>query len=371
MRIVGLGSSKINSENAIDGIRRSNNVDKTPFMATPVKNEEVEKKKGLSVKKLTNILGTVAGIGIIGASAIYMAKRPKWMKINSKEMGVLETKIKSKQEQMEVALRTAKGEEKNGGFLYSFGSKVQGAVERIGSELSNNLLYGIGTCCIMPLVLLYSPFGKKDSSKEDKIFAVIRQPISFATMFSIQLTNDKVFSRWSKAIVDQNLMELPEILENGVIKKGENGYTEEVLSKIKYNAKPLKEHFEKMCNELLGQENNLSKNDFNTLYKMQSPEMQKQEFKSMLDARKVTGQKLEELTKHFNRYVEVGGKAKLTTETIKIITNVLVSQVIGCTLLNVIYGKIMKGWTKHKEKQAQIEQQNINNLAIKKEGLVA
>ena len=36
-------------------------------------------------------------------------------------------------------------------------------------------------------------------------------------MFSIQLTNDKVFSRWSKAIVSQNLMELPEILENGKI----------------------------------------------------------------------------------------------------------------------------------------------------------
>ena len=370
MRIVGLSSSKVTSENAIDGIRRKQDFERVPFMATPVTSEDDGKKKGLSVKKLTNILGTVAGITIIGASAIYMAKRPEWMKINTKEKGVLETKIKAKKEQMEVALRTAKGEEERGGFLYRFGSKVQGAVDKIGDELSNNLLYGIGTCFVMPLVLLFSPFGKKNSSKDDKIAAVIRQPISFATMFSIQLTNDKVFSRWSKAIVSQNLMELPEILENGKIKKGANGYTEEVLSKIKFNAEPLKEHFESKCKELLGNDN-LTKAEKATLYKMKSPEMQKQEFKSMLDARKVVEEKRTELIKHFDRYVEVGGKSKLTTETIKIIVNVLVSQVIGCTLLNVIYGKVMKAINNHKEQKRLMELQQNNNISNIKEGVVA
>ena len=211
----------------------------------------------------------------------------------------------------------------------------------------------------MPLVIMFSPFGKKDSSKEDKFFAVIRQPISFATMFSIQLTNDKVFSRWAKSLEKQNWLEDKDIVDSATRKiiKGENGYSEEVISKIKYNSDVLKEHFEQMFKKA-GFNTELLKN----IYKIKDPQIQKNKFKEVLDAKatelNVPAEKTKELVNSFSRFVEAGGKRKLITESIKIVSNVLVSQVIGCTLLNVIYGKIMKGWTQHKEAAVK---NNINN----------
>ena len=58
------------------------------------------------------------------------------------------------------------------------------------------------------------------------------------------------------------------------------------------------------------------------------------------------------------------GRKKLVGEAIKIASNVLISQVIGCTLLNVAYGKIMKA--REHSKANQLEKQNyqekINQL---------
>ena len=217
MRVVGLNASQVSSEKYSKSIKMSNAMENADLSFKAKKANENEEGKGekkvFSFKKLTNILGTVAGIGIITGSAIYMKRRPQWMKILNKEHGELDKKIANAIERAERAIRIGEGKEKKGNFWYRSGAWIQEKVERIGDELSNNLLYGIGTCCIMPLVLAFSPIGKKNSTKEDKFFAIVRQPISFATMFSIQLTNDKMFSRWSKNIIGQNILESDEIVK--------------------------------------------------------------------------------------------------------------------------------------------------------------
>lgn len=307
--------------------------------------QEEAKKKGFSVKKLTNVLGTVAGLGIIGASAIYMAKRPKWMKLDNKAKK-LETKIKAEKTKYNDAIEISEGKQKKGNWLYRLGYKTNALVDKIGSEeLANNLLYGIGTVIVMPLVILFSPFGKKNSSKEDKKYAVMRQPLSFATMFSIQLTNDKVFKRWSKAVVDQNFMETDKVQK--ALKAGK---ADTVIDEIKYNADVLKKHFLDNCKHLLSpneasKKNNLQPEETDVLFKMKDPKLQRQKLEEYLrdtTKRSVSEENVKKLLKDFDRYAQAAGRNKLVTESLKIASNVIVSQFIGCTLLNVIYGKTMK-----------------------------
>ncbi len=357
-----------------------------------VEENDKEKKSKLSFKKITNVLGTLAGVGIIAYAGASMLRRPKWMKNLTDKNKNFETRLKSQIEKLEVKQGLKAGTEEKGNALYRLGAKVQGAVEQIGEELSNNLLYGIGTCFIMPLVLLYSPFGKKDSTKEDKFFAVARQPLSFITMFSMQFTFDRLFSRWSKSIIGQNVLENKDVQE--ALSKG-GDVKEEILAQIKYNDKPLKSSFENEYKNFIktltegAKESKLdAEKDITMLDKIKSPSEQINELKAILNKirndkdykSKIDNQVMEKLEKSFERYVNVKNNSKLRTESIKIVSNVLVSQIIGCTLLNVIYGKAMKGWAKYKEQKKlnELQNNNINNQIIenvntenKNEGKVA
>ena len=109
------------------------------FGAETAQNAEEPKKK-FGIKKLTNILGTVAGITIIGASAYSLIfGRPKWMKLQGRQKA-LETKITSEATRYRDAIEINNGTQKRGGFLYRLGHKTNALVDRIGEELSNNLL---------------------------------------------------------------------------------------------------------------------------------------------------------------------------------------------------------------------------------------
>lgn len=319
-----------------------------------------EPKKKFGAKKLTNILGTVLGIGIIGFSAYSLAKRPKWMKVQGKQKA-LETSISSALNRYKDAIEINSGIQKKGNFWYRLGYKTNALVDRIGEELSNNLLYGIGTVGVMPLVINFSPIGKKNSSKEDKMYATLRQPLSFATMFSIQLTNDKMFKRWTNGIMDQNL------LETDAVKKAiQDGSIDEVLDDIKYADGALKKHFEKVADNLLGESGKLTADEKNILYKMKNAEFQHNtllEFLKDGSKRKVTPENIETIMKHFDRYTKAAGNKRLVGETLKIASNVIVSQFIGCTLLNVIYGKVMK--------RAEIKKQDKLAMAQMKERIAS
>ena len=386
--------------------------------------EKKEKKNKFSIKNLTNVLGTVAGLGIIIGAAYYMNRRPDYIKRQAKE-GALAKKLEALKVDYECALNTLKegdAKEKKGGFLYRAGSWIQNKVDTIGSELTNNIIYAIGTLAVMPPVIMWSPFGKKNSTKEDKLFAVIRQPVSFATMFSIQLTGDKVISRWQKAAENQNLYENPEIVENGKIKPGTP------LEKIRYNADKFKENFKNVCEDIFGEhifesnksmlngienkpveeQKDLIKNllkelnlenrandellnimddtkmpievrikkllgksfyvskqgDIDSIYKVKSNVVQHEDMEAFLKGLNLSQDKFDKLMSNFEKYVNAAGRKKLVGEAIKIASNVLISQVIGCTLLNVAYGKIMKA--REHSKANQLEKQNyqekINQL---------
>ncbi|MBO7672444.1 hypothetical protein J6S88_03450 [bacterium] len=305
--------------------------------AVNVANEEGEKKK-FGFKKLTNILGTALGIGIICVSAISLARRPKWMKLQGKQKG-LEAKINAAANRFNDAVEINTGKQKKGNFLYRLGHKTNAIVDRVGEELSNNLLYGIGTVIVMPLVILFSPFGKKNSSKEDKKYAVYRQPLSFATMFSIQLTNDKMFKRWTNAIMDQNLLET-DAVKNAI----KEGNAESVVDDIKYADGTLKKIFESFADNVLG-DAKLSAEEKGILYKMKNAEMQHTQLEEFLKdtaKRSVSEENIKNILKHFDRYTKAAGNKRLVGESLKIVSNVLISQFVGCTLLNVIYGKMMK-----------------------------
>lgn len=309
------------------GFGKSNQLNKT--------DTEGDKKKKIGVKSLTNIIGTVAGITIIGLSAYSLITRPKWMKVQGK-LKNLETKISSEANRYKDAIEINTGRQKKGNFWYRLGYKTNAIVERVGEELSNNLLYGIGTVGVMPLVINFSPFGKKNSSKEDKKYATLRQPLSFATMFSIQLTNDKMFKRWSNAVMDQNLLETDNV--KTAIK---DGNIEGVLDEVKYADGALKKHFERVADAILG-EGKLSADEKGILYKMKNANMQHDKLAEFLSKRNIGTENVEKLLKHFDRYTKAAGNKRLVGESLKIVSNVLVSQFIGCTLLNVIYGKVMK-----------------------------
>lgn len=342
--------------------------DSVNFGAETAVTTDEPKKKKFSVKKLTNIVGTVAGIGIIGFSAVSLIfGRPKWMKLQGKQKA-LETKISSAATRFQDAIDINKGKQQRGGFLYRLGHKTNALVDRIGEELSNNLLYGIGTVGVMPLVILFSPFGKKNSSKEDKKYAVYRQPLSFATMFSIQLTNDRMFKRWTNGIMDQHLLETDKVKE--AIK---NSKIDDVLEEIKYADGPLKSFFEKTANKILKDAGalELTSEEKGILYKMKNAAMQHEtleEFLKDTSKRTVSKENIENILKHFDRYTKAAGNKRLVGETLKIASNVIVSQFIGCTLLNVIYGKVMKraeikkqdklATAEMKERIASLEQAN-------------
>lgn len=333
-----------------------------------------KKKKKFSFKKFTNVFCTVAGLAIIGASAIYMSKRPNHMKIVDKKAGSLTKKI-------EVALTDSKSvikeKEGKGSLALRFGAWINSKVDTIGDELTNNILYAIGTLCVMPPVILWSPFGKKNSTKEDKLFAVLRQPISFATMFSMQLTFDKLLGRVAKTLKEQNAFEDQEIIdEDGKIKANTKP------EKVKFNENFHKKIFEKDLEAAIKTKGGYEKikGELKSIYDLKSAKVQSEKLDTLLkdSSLNIEASKIKELTEKFNKYTTVKGKTKLVTESSKIAVNVLVSQVIGCTLLNVIYGKVMKAREKGKEKQAkidnlklQVEALSNTNKANNIEGVVA
>lgn len=321
------------------------------------KSETKEDKKGFSLKKITNVLGVIGWVGIVGIATKHLfIDRPPYQRLLGADK-TFTTRINNAKENCEYALLKAKGEANEGNFLYRVGYKLNGMKEKIGEELFNNILYGIGTVAIMPAVIMWMPFGKKNSSKEDKKYAVLRQPLSFGTMFAIQLTNDKLFKIWNKNIIDQNLAEDKSILDKDgkFLKNAEGKISDDVLDKIKYNPAPLKEKFKDECKKYKFV---MTDTEEKTFFNIKDPKLQINELKKMIGEKiKSTDIKNaeESLVKSFSRYSAVSGKGKLASEVVKITNNVIISQVIGCTALNVIYGKMMK----RAESKKQLKE-NIN-----------
>lgn len=296
----------------------------------------------------------------------------------------------------EIALKgkILKGECNSGGPLYKIFDYF-GKLKEHSAELTNNLVYGFGTLVIMPLVILFSPIGKKDASKEDRTFTVLRQPISFATVFAVQLTFDKVF----KTLINE--LNKYRLLDGIKTKKGEELFfsdgrmTEElqnVLAKANkgkaknyfyFNEKCLKdkENFAKEL-QILDLHLNGDKREFvvdggdskiPVSIKSKGNRFTLDEFSDSLvsivksigetkptdkqinNLKKLVehyGQSSPELLSKLENMAYSGARGRGLKEMSVIIANSIISQALGIMMLNFVYGKMMKKYTQLKQNVA-------------------
>lgn len=288
----------------------------------PQEKEPEEKKGGLSVKTATNVLGVALGMGAIAGYIIMRYRRPSAQKLIDRNEK-LQKGLSGIISDIKEAAITKEG--KNNGFkLGEFFNKLS----EKNQELFNNLVYGFGTVVVMPLVILFSPLGKKDASKEDKVFTVLRQPLSFITMFSMQLTVDKFFKGLTPKFVKKNIFE-----DKAILTSDGKGINESRIEDIKYNTDAYKTEFKKNLTKLAKDR----KDDIEELFKINDIDTAKEHLKKILN-----GADFDNMAKSLEKYLAIKGRQKLLGEALVITTNVLFAAPVGCTLLNVIYGKFMK-----------------------------
>lgn len=362
-----------------------------------VKNDEVELKpksnlpdkiaspKDKSENKWTIRKGvdvsTVAAYTAVLGSAIYMIKSKSVPVKLVEARKVLEQKAVAVTNELKEAANITIGKQKSGSILYKIFDKF-GKFKENSEELTNNLVYGFGTLVVMPLVILFSPIGKKDATPEDRTFTVLRQPISFATVFAMQLSFDKIFKSLLKDINKYDLFK-------GI--KGADG--KELQFKKADTLKNLKEKIEEYRTT-----NNIDYFEINTdcfndkdlhaeaikyqehIQKHGGNKFTTADVKALIintigDEYKVSNRvPLDKINRLLKKYtanpsilteaIDHTFNACLRTRALKegsvILANSLFSQALGIMMLNVIYGKMMKKYTAFKESIAQGPQKNSN-----------
>ncbi len=307
----------------------------------PTVKVEESKDKGSFFKGFTNILGVVLWTAAV-AIPIGLAVSKSHPEKALKKLDKLKKQGSALKEGAEdVIANIGKTPDKTGwGFkLGVWGDKIT----KTGEELINNLVYGFGTVVVMPLVILYSPFGKKNASKEDKWFTVARQPLSFGTMFLMQLTADKFFKGVVPGLVKKNAFE-----SKGLLKADGTFIDDLDYSKVRFNSEVLKEDFSKAFKDVTGKSEEVVKN----LFKFKDHKPVAQELKRLLENvdEKTVISLVEKLDNHFH----AKNREKMLTQGLVIATNILFSAPVGCTMLNVLYGKMMK-LKKTPQSQNQVE----------------
>ncbi len=406
MQVEALSANVINFKSRVETVQMANpfqslnkpSADVVSVEKKPAENEE--KKGGFSFKKATNVAGVLAWVGMVG----YGIKKLKLFKGNSAERIADKAKGLTKQlkaniedlsstdEVTEIAnkLKEVKSPLKRGVMkaFYNMGMGIQKFESKVGSELFNNITYAFGTLFVMPAVILFSPFGKKKSTKEDKAFAIARQPLSVAATFGMQLTFDKLTGKYLPLSMKLNKFEDKAVLNNldkdGKIKLEDFG-------KIKLNQDSSKELFKKLFDvdvEKGGLKGLLTKEEVDKMFDLKSYEKEnaktlRKKFNEILEAKGY-----DKLPKKADKLVEIAEKSTLADKDLvkaelkritdvellknkaqsmfdvysrnemaltktKVACNVLFASLIGCTFLNVIYGKTMKAVKGHQTKNEQ------------------
>ena len=369
--------------------------------------EPEEKKGGISVKTATNVLGVLAWLGVVGYSIaklkLYNPKSPEMVaeaakKLDKKVLSLIENAESNGVDNVNDAFKNSKFKGVRKAFS-SMGDWFQNAKMRVGSELFNNLLYAFGTLVVMPLVVIYSPFGKKNSTKEDKQFAVLRQPLSVAATLSMQFTFDKLIDKFVPEVMKQNKFEDKLILgSDGKIQyKDANGkFMHENFNGVKYNFDSIKEGFKellKVKQEDGGLKGLLTEDEVKELFEKrsfdeESSSVLKDKLKEIFNERhkeldleslddaienKLNFQKfknknhkaaeaIEKVLEKFKQVINVLDNNKIAVQKYKTGVNVIAASIIGCTFLNVIYGKTMKSMKKHKDETLATQSQNAKEV---------
>ena len=357
------------------------------FGADDVQNAEEPKTKKFGVKKLTNILGVAMWIAI---AAIGMHKTKLWDGLTN----FTPEAISRNSEKAAKKIRTAidmigKADDKTEAFkiingsnasklkkwwqkrMYGMGNFAKKAQDVLGTELYNNLTYAFGTLVVMPLVIWFSPIGKKDATWEDNFTASIRQPFSVFATLTMQGVFDKLFDKYTGKAIKNNVLE-NDVVKNSADKNGKIAL--EAFGEIKYNSDEAKRLFEllptletdkgglkgilttEQVKEILNLNALADKKD-GRAYIEHLNELRKDGILRDLSEEnfKIVQNRLEVFTKSL-------GLNKLAKQKPKVVNNVIVSSIIGCTFLNVIYGKFMKSWHEHRDAKAALKLEAENQL---------
>lgn len=367
-------------------------------LTVPQETTEQGNKKGLSFKKITNILGVAAWIGMAAYSTkkldllnpkSYSKLASKADKASTKTLSMVEKCDTTAKDIINALSTSSKKGARN--MAYKIGDGFNGIKSSIGSELFNNLLYAFGTLVVMPLVVLFSPIGKKNSSKDDKISAVVRQPISVAAILGMQFTFDKLISKYVPEAMKQNLTENKNILDDkGKIKlfdkKGK--FSRENFDQIKYNKDAAVDGYKKMFDVSThkgGLKGTLNKSEVAQLFAARTYDSGTStdiydKLKDVLNAKygknkkidnifdmaqikkshPFTAGKIEKLVEATKKLGKVIDNNKMAVQKTKIMVNVLFASAIACTFLNVVYGKFIK-WmdSRGAQKTAQPQENQV------------
>lgn len=357
----------------------------------PVNNLPIDLKKAKTQKIRNTIdIGTVIAYATIVSTAIAIkAGRPKLLKILEK-LKDNKNNVRIAREELEMGGKYLQGKCEKGGLLYRCFDKF-GKLKNNSYELTNNQVYGFGTLVVMPLVILFSPFGKKDASKEDRMFTVLRQPVSFATLFTMQLTFDKIFKSLVKDLNDYKCLDevkgkdgkelffsqsrIKTVLSDMLKPYGKDhfySFNQECL-RDKINFKKELEILNDLINgevktfvhsrgkvavPISGNHNKFNLKDFTTsisnLITKMGDEPNENSINNLKKLLKPYIERVPNFENTLNNMILANKRSRAVKEVSVIVANSLASQALGIMMLNVLYGKGMK-------KLAQLKQAKNKN----------
>ena len=286
-----------------------------------------EQKKSLSIFQLLDIVGVTLGLGAMGGYLLMQHKRPQAEKIVEK----LSKQLK-KTENLIAGLEEKSNNNKTKSGLGFKAGKLFNKWAEQSEELFNNIVYGVGSLIIAPLVISLDPLGnkKKKASKEDKFLVILQRYVSFGALFAMQLTVDRFLDGLVPKFVKKNAFE----------KNYKDKNDKLILDNIKFNSTPHKEHFVKEM-EKLGQ----TKEQVDELFKLGDFKTIQEQLKKVIKP-----ENFEIMSKKLDKYFKAKGREKLLTQTLVIVTNVFFSIPVGGSILNVLYGKSVKAINNSKNK---------------------
>lgn len=329
--------------------------DKNYYFAVPLK-KEVPVKSSMA-KKTADITATLLWFTIVGFFAyktgllnrkspegiMNIAKKledkydklEKMAKINQ-ELD-LESLLQNKNKIQKLYIKT----------IYRLGEHFQNTKTKLGSELYNNLINSVGKLFMMPLIIFLNPFGKKETSKSDKISITIREPLSVLATFTLQGAFDKMFNIYMPKLLKKNIFESDEIQkefkENGKI-------SHKNFENIKYNPDETKRIFVELTEipqEQGGLQGILTKENAKKLLTLNEFESEGYDsywraFDRELKNGTIPKENLELVKQKFKVVADSVGHYELAKIKPKIAMNIVAVVIISRIFLNVIHGKTMK-----------------------------
>lgn len=359
--------------------------------------QELNDKKWTG-RKVVDALTVTTYAAIVMAAIAIKKCRPSVVK-DVEKLAANKTAGRTIKDEIALKGKILKGECDKGGPLYRVFDYF-GKLKENSAELTNNLVYGFGTLVIMPLVILFSPIGKKDASKEDRTFTVLRQPISFATVFAAQLTFDKIFKTLIPELNkfglldgikhkgkelyfnDDRMYEVVKDSLNGSKNKNAFSFDKIALSKFKSTLPTsVIEHIDGSSKEFIDGDSRIpveikAKGNKFTLDEFTDGIVSiiKDMGEKPIEEKKISGtntkiviDKIDNLKQLLSHYVHEipdfagkletmaysGTRCRALKETSVIIANSIISQALGIMTLNFIYGKMMKKYTRFKQQLNQ------------------